>query len=170
MLVIMDQFTLRIIGFGINQGDVDSVALCCLFKQANSTKGIPKHLSSDNAPLLRYHRWQANLKILEIEEIKSIPYTPTSHPFIERLIGNRVEDRIVGSLWIICSSGTRTTLNGNWRSFAITTTNTGFIRHSMDSHRRLSAVVSNISMLKSISIPGSHTATDFSKLQSLPES
>jgi hypothetical protein len=23
----------------------------------------------------------------EIQEIKSIPYTPTSHPFIERLIG-----------------------------------------------------------------------------------
>ncbi len=25
---------------------------------------------------------------LEIEEIKSVPYTPTSHPFVERLIGS----------------------------------------------------------------------------------
>jgi hypothetical protein len=28
-----------------------------------------------------------NLRVLEIEEIKSVPYTPVSHPFVERLIG-----------------------------------------------------------------------------------
>ena len=38
-------------------------------------------------PLFRFHRWLANLRVLEIEEIKSVPYVPTSHPFIERLIG-----------------------------------------------------------------------------------
>ena len=38
MLVIMGQFTRRIIGFGVHQGDVDSVALCCLFNQAISSK------------------------------------------------------------------------------------------------------------------------------------
>ena len=47
----------------------------------------PRYLSSDNDPLYEYHRWQANLRILEIDEIKSVPYTPISHPFIERLIG-----------------------------------------------------------------------------------
>jgi transposase InsO family protein len=35
----------------------------------------------------RYHRWQANLCILEIQEIKTVPYVPLSHPFIERVIG-----------------------------------------------------------------------------------
>jgi transposase InsO family protein len=30
---------------------------------------------------------QSNLRILEVDELKSIPYTPRSHPFIERLIG-----------------------------------------------------------------------------------
>jgi hypothetical protein len=49
--------------------------------------GTPKYLSSDNDPFFEYHRWQANLRILEIVEIKSIPYTPISHPFIEQLIG-----------------------------------------------------------------------------------
>ena len=29
----------------------------------------------------------ANLRILGIEKIKSIPYIPVSHPFVERLIG-----------------------------------------------------------------------------------
>jgi len=36
--------------------------------------------------LFTFHRFKANLRILEIEEIKSIPFTPTSHPFVERLI------------------------------------------------------------------------------------
>lgn len=87
VLVMMDQFTRRIIGFGVHSGDVDGVALCCLSNQAISIKGILKYLSSDYDPLFRYHQWQANLRILDVEEIKSIPYTPTSHPFIERLIG-----------------------------------------------------------------------------------
>lgn len=87
VLVIMDQFTRRIVGFGVHAGDVDGVALCCMFNSAIANKGLAQRLSSDNDPLFRYHRWQANLRILEVEEIKSIPYSPISHPFIERLIG-----------------------------------------------------------------------------------
>jgi putative transposase len=33
------------------------------------------------------HRWLANLRVLAIEEVKSVPYAPVSHPFVERLIG-----------------------------------------------------------------------------------
>jgi len=87
VMVVMDQFTRRIIGFGVQAGDVDGVALCRMFNTAISTQGTPHYLSSDNDPLFRYHRWQANLRILEIKKIKSIPYTPVSHPFVERLIG-----------------------------------------------------------------------------------
>lgn len=32
------------------------------------------------------HNGKANLRILGIENIKSLPYTPTSHPYVERLI------------------------------------------------------------------------------------
>jgi transposase InsO family protein len=87
LLVVMDQFTRHIIGFGIHAGDVDGVALCRMFNTAISRRGTPHYLSSDNDPLFHYHRWQANLRILEIKQIKSIPYTPVSHPFVERLIG-----------------------------------------------------------------------------------
>lgn len=83
----MDQFTRRIIGFGVHAGNVDGIALCKMFNAAISASGSPKYLSSDNDPLFQYHRWQANLRILEIQEIKSIPYVPVSHPFVERLIG-----------------------------------------------------------------------------------
>ena len=87
VLVIMDQFTRRIIGFGVHAGDVDGVALCRMFNTAISSRGIPIYLSSDNDPLFLYHQWQANLRILGANEIKAIPYTPLSHPFVERLIG-----------------------------------------------------------------------------------
>src|SRR5262249_50818561 len=33
------------------------------------------------------HQWQANLRILGVQEIKTVPYVPLSHPFVERLIG-----------------------------------------------------------------------------------
>jgi transposase InsO family protein len=83
----MDQFTRRIIGFDVHAGDVDGVALCRMFNKAISTNDAPKHLSSYNDPLFLYHQWQANLRILGVDEIKTVPYTPISHPFIERLIG-----------------------------------------------------------------------------------
>jgi hypothetical protein len=31
--------------------------------------------------------WQANLGVLGVTEIKTVPYVPFSHPFAERLIG-----------------------------------------------------------------------------------
>jgi hypothetical protein len=37
--------------------------------------------------LFLYSQWQANLRILVIDEINTVPYTPLSHPFVERLIG-----------------------------------------------------------------------------------
>jgi hypothetical protein len=46
-----------------------------------------KYLSSDHDPLYRFHQWQANLRVLEVTEIKTVPYVPLSHPFVERLIG-----------------------------------------------------------------------------------
>jgi hypothetical protein len=47
----------------------------------------PRYLSSDNDPLFAFHQWSANLRILEVREVKTVPYVPLSHPFVERLIG-----------------------------------------------------------------------------------
>jgi putative transposase len=44
-------------------------------------------LPSNHDPLFRFHRWLANLRVLEVEEMKSVPCAPLSHPFVERLIG-----------------------------------------------------------------------------------
>src|SRR5713101_8403848 len=88
ILVVMDQYTRRIIGFGLHAGAVDGIALCRMFNHAiRGHRLIPKYLSSDNDPLYRFHQWQANLRILDVTEIKTVPYVPSSHPFVERLIG-----------------------------------------------------------------------------------
>src|SRR5512132_1024398 len=87
VLVVMDQFTRRLIGFGVHSGIVDGVALCRMFHRAIRGHSRPKYLSSDHDPLYRFHQWQANLRVLGVTEIKTVPYVPLSHPFIERMIG-----------------------------------------------------------------------------------
>jgi hypothetical protein len=58
-------------------------ALCRMFNRASHTQALPKYLSSDRDPLYQFHQWQANLRVLEIQEIKTAPYVPLSHPFVE---------------------------------------------------------------------------------------
>ena len=86
VMVVMDVFTRRIVGFGIEPAHIDGVSVCRMFNQARCGQTLPKRLSSDRDPLFRFHRWRANLRVLDIEELKSAPFTPRSHPFIERLI------------------------------------------------------------------------------------
>jgi putative transposase len=86
-LVVLDHCTRRIVGFGVHRGDVDGVTLCRMFNRATRGQPSPKYLSSDHDPLYRLHQWQANLRILEVKNIKTVPYVPLSHPFVEWLIG-----------------------------------------------------------------------------------
>ncbi len=87
VLVVLDIFTRRIIGFGVNQAYIDGISVCRMFNYAVAGQRLPKRLSTDHDPLFRFHRWLANLRVIEIEEVKSVPYAPVSHPFVERLIG-----------------------------------------------------------------------------------
>ena len=88
VLIVMDQYTRRIIGFGIQAGVVDGLALCRMFKQAiRGVTTLPKYLSSDHDPLYRFHQWEAYLRVLSVEQVKTIPYVPLSHPCVGRLIG-----------------------------------------------------------------------------------
>jgi transposase InsO family protein len=103
VLVVMDQFTRRIIGFGIHRGIVDGPSLCSMFRRAIRGKSLPKYLSTDHDPLYRFHHWQANLRRLEVMEIKTVPYVPLSHLFVERLVGTL--KRVLGSNLILDGGG-----------------------------------------------------------------
>jgi transposase InsO family protein len=87
VMVVMDVFTRRIIGFGVERAGIDGISVCRMFNHAIAGQPLPKRVSTDHDPLFRFHRWLANLRVLEIDEIKSVPNVPASHPFVERLIG-----------------------------------------------------------------------------------
>lgn len=87
IVVIMDQFSRRIIGFAVHAENLNSIAVCCLFNKIIFQKALPKYLSSDNDLLFNYFQWQANLRILDVKEIKLSSRNPRAHLFIERLIG-----------------------------------------------------------------------------------
>jgi len=57
VMVVMDQYTRRLVGFGVHEGHVDGPTLCRMFNDATSYQGRPTRISSDNDPLFQYHRW-----------------------------------------------------------------------------------------------------------------
>ena len=87
VMVVMDQFSRRIIGFAVHAGVLDGLIACRMFNSITRGPMAPRYLSSDNDPLFRFHQWSANLRILDVIEVKTVPYIPLSHPFVERLIG-----------------------------------------------------------------------------------
>ena len=87
VLVVMDQFTRRLAGIGVHCGTVTGADVCRMFNAAIHGQGVPRRLSTDHDPVFEAHRWMANLRILEIDELKTVPHVPLSHPFVERLIG-----------------------------------------------------------------------------------
>ena len=88
LMVLMDHCTRRIVGFAVQAGVLDGPSVCRMLNQIlGAAERLPRSLSSDHDPLFESQRWKANLRILEIEEVKTVPYVPLSHPFVERLIG-----------------------------------------------------------------------------------
>jgi putative transposase len=87
VMVAMDVYTRRFIGFGVAPAPIDGLSVCRMFNYAAAGEPLPKYLSTDHDPPFRFHRWLANLRVLDIEEIKSVAYVPVSHRFVERLVG-----------------------------------------------------------------------------------
>jgi putative transposase len=83
VLVVMDQYTRRIIGFGVHAGKVDGGALCRMFNRAiRGQRGMPKYLSSDSRPrnkLLDFMTYFNNYRTHTSREGRT-PDTPVSRP------------------------------------------------------------------------------------------
>ena len=77
VMVVMDQFSRKIVGFSVHRGAVDGAAICFMFNKIAAGKSWPKYLSTDNDPLFKDWLWQANLEsYYHIDEIKTVPYCP----------------------------------------------------------------------------------------------
>ncbi len=55
VMVVLDQYSRRIVGFGLHQGDVDAAALCGMLGGAIVGSGAPTRLSTDHDPLFESH-------------------------------------------------------------------------------------------------------------------
>jgi putative transposase len=117
VLVAMDQFMRRLVGIGVHGGTIAGADVCRMFNSAIHGQGLPRHLSTDHDPLFEAHQWTANLQILEIDAIKTVPHVPLSHPFVERLVGTMRREFLDHVL-----SGMAVILNGSLPSFKLTTT------------------------------------------------
>lgn len=73
VMMVMDVFTRRLIGFGVERAEVDGVAVCRMFNQAIAKQPLPKYASTNHDPLFRFHRWLANLRVLDVVEVKTVP-------------------------------------------------------------------------------------------------
>ena len=85
-VLVMDVYTRRLVGFGVERGNIEGSAVCRMFNRAIAGQAC-RNMS---APIMiRCFGFidGANLRVLAIEEVKSVPYAPLSHPFVERLIG-----------------------------------------------------------------------------------
>jgi hypothetical protein len=85
-----------------NCGTVTVADVRRMFNPAIHGQGVPRHLSTDNDPLFAAHRGMANLRILEIDEIKTVPHVPLSLPV------RRAENS-----WTRCCSGMAVIWNGS---------------------------------------------------------
>ena len=56
VLVVMDQFARRIVGFGVQHGAVDGPNLCRMFNDAIRGQGTSHYVSTDHDPLFEFHR------------------------------------------------------------------------------------------------------------------
>ncbi|MFK7824035.1 MAG: integrase core domain-containing protein, partial [Oligoflexales bacterium] len=89
VMLIIDQYSREIIGFRSLSGSIQGAKVCSIFNSLVSEIGRqPKYLSTDNDPVFNYHLWQIYIEMMNIEQVKSIPGVPTSHPYIERCIGS----------------------------------------------------------------------------------
>jgi len=69
--LLKNQFIRRISAFEIQARVVDGVSVCRMFKEAIRSASLLKYFSLDHDPLYRFHQWQANLRILDVTEIKT---------------------------------------------------------------------------------------------------
>ncbi len=58
-----------------------------MFTRAIVRAETPRCLSSDRDPLFEYHRRKANLRVFDVQEIKTVLYVPLWRPFVRYPMG-----------------------------------------------------------------------------------
>ena len=70
VMLVMDVFTRRIIGFGVERAEIDGVSVCRMFNKAKSEMGLLSYLSSDHDPLFIERFWP--VQIVPIDRVANM--------------------------------------------------------------------------------------------------
>ena len=160
VMVVMDQHTRRIVGFAVGCGSPDGTTVRRMLRHIIFGSAPPTYLSSDHDPLFKYHRWKSNLRILGVKGIKTVPFVPISHPFVERLVGTvRREYLDQTPFWNARTS------NENWTRSRNITTAIGCIRGSRDKCPRRELAAKTSQQLASLTTGGNLTAAAYFNYQ-----
>jgi hypothetical protein len=92
VLVVTGLFPRPMMGFGIQIYEVNGLVFNGMFNGIIAVVDESRCISTDRDPVSEFHRSRANLRILDMEEITTVPQGLTSHSFVERLIGNIRQD------------------------------------------------------------------------------
>jgi hypothetical protein len=125
VLLVIDQYPRRIIDLAVHARTVAGMALCRMFNRAIRGSPAPKYLSSDHDPLYTFHRWHANLRILDVTEIKTIPMSRYRIPS-----PNDSSVRFAASASIKCVSRTNAISSASSLISKTPTTSTELTTHS----------------------------------------
>jgi hypothetical protein len=117
VMVVMDVFTRRIVGFGVEPAHIDDTSVCRMFNQARRGQPLPKRLSSDHDPLFRFHR---GVRICEFSTLRNSSLSPSCLALIRSSSGS--SEPFGASISTRPSSGTASTSIGSWIDSPPTTT------------------------------------------------
>jgi transposase InsO family protein len=83
VLLVMDVYTRRLIGFDVERPNIDGVSVCRMFNRAIAGQLLPKRVSTDHGCFVSIVG-SPTCASSRIEEVKSVPYAPASHRVRER--------------------------------------------------------------------------------------
>ena len=98
VLVVMDQFTRRIVGFGVHRGAVDGVGLCRMFNQATRGHTPPTYLSLFHDRLYRFQLLRA--EYLEIPRLRLTQRQAQRLWGLDRTTGEALLDALVDARFL----------------------------------------------------------------------
>jgi len=117
VMVVMDHFTRRTIGFAVHRGIPDGPAVCRMFGRIIGRLKTPRFLSSDNDPLFEFHRGKRIFVFWT--STRSRPFPMFRFP-IHSLNGS--SEPFVASSSITSRSGANAIWTVSWNRFGSTTT------------------------------------------------
>src|SRR6266851_2122373 len=76
VLVVMDQFTRRLVGVGVQRGPVNGADVCRMFNAAIHGRGTPRHLSTDHDSLFEAHVGRRTFGFWRSTKSRPVPHVP----------------------------------------------------------------------------------------------